>query len=75
MAAGVSHREQAAVTTSPNKATSNTGGRILQPGTPAARRPVISPSLDIRLSTINVPTSTPTGTVNVNTGGRTSRKR
>src|SRR5579863_2110475 len=51
------------------------GGATRRPGTPAARMAVISPSLDIRESVINVATKTPSGMVKGRAWGSTSANR
>src|SRR5271166_4938505 len=46
------------------------GGTTLRLETPAARIPVISPSVDMRLRVISTPTRTPNGMVKLNVNGR-----
>ncbi len=72
---GVSQSEQAAVAVTPSNARTATGSARRVLGTPAERRAVISPSLDIRLRASNTPTRTPIGRVNTSAGGKTRRKR
>ena len=65
----MSQSDAAAVTSMARVANVSTGAITLRLGTPAARMAVISPSLDMRLSAISTPTSTPSGTVNVSVNG------
>ena len=58
---GVSHSDAAAATSVIRKPKARIGGATRRPETPAARMAVISPSLDMRLSVMSVPTRTPSG--------------
>src|ERR1700690_2769605 len=72
---GVSQSEQAAVMNVKKRPTTSTGDRIRRLGTPAARMPTISPSLDMRLRVIRMPTSAPVGSAKVMVSGSSRPNR
>src|SRR5258708_24532003 len=75
MAQGASHSDAAAVQHNAIAARVSIGGATRRPETPAARRAVISPSADMRLRVISVPTRTPSGIEYGKACGKTSANR